>query len=98
MPALPDFVRVARARGVGRTSVHRIPDRGHAGSSRATRIEEGFVRRQALDRPDRSEGRRFQSALDDLLEETAGSWTIRGRGATDVGVLTWSPPDGVDAA
>jgi CTP:molybdopterin cytidylyltransferase MocA/SAM-dependent methyltransferase len=95
LPALPDMVELLRARG-RRPDLVTIPIEPRRFESRDT--IEGFVRRQLWIDPAGPKERRFQSALDDLLEETAGGWTIRGRGATDVGVLTWSPPDGVDTA
>ena len=87
MPALPDFVELLRARG-RRPSVDRVADR--APPVRVARGARGFVRRQLWIDPQGPKEARFQAALDELAEETADGWTMRGRGSNDVGVVTWS--------
>ena len=52
---------------------------------------EGFVRRQLWIAPDGPKEARFQAALDDLTEQTDDGWTLKGRSASDVGVVTWRP-------
>jgi len=52
---------------------------------------EGFVRRQLWIDPIGRKEKRFQKALDELTAEEGGHWTIKGRGQTDVGVVTWAP-------
>ena len=52
----------------------------------------GFVRRQLWIAPDGPKEGRFQAALDDLTEQTADGWTLKGRSASNVGVVTWRPP------
>ena len=52
---------------------------------------EGFARRQLWIDPNGPKEARFQAALDELVEETDAGWTLRGREANDVGVVTWAP-------
>ena len=52
----------------------------------------GFVRRQLWIDPSGEKEARFQAALDDIALEDGGGWTLRGRGETTVGVVTWTPP------
>jgi len=95
LPALPDFLELLRARGRTPETV-RIPIEPRRFESR--KMVEGFVRRQLWIDPSGPKERRFQAALDELAEEGPDGWTIRGREASDVGVVTWSPPHGGDGS
>jgi CTP:molybdopterin cytidylyltransferase MocA/SAM-dependent methyltransferase len=88
LPALPEFVELLRARG-RRPDVDRVPMEPRRFEDRAT--IEGFARRQLWIDPNGPKEARFQAALDELLEETDTGWTLRGREANDVGVVTWAP-------
>jgi hypothetical protein len=89
LPALPDMLELLRARGRTPETV-RVPIEPRRFESRD--VLEGFVRRQLWIDPAAPKERRFQAALDDLAEETADGWSLPGREANDVGVVTWSPP------
>jgi hypothetical protein len=52
----------------------------------------GFARRQLWIDPTGPMEARFQAALDELTEQDEDGWTIRGRSASDVGIVTWRPP------
>jgi hypothetical protein len=52
----------------------------------------GFARRQLWIDPTGAKEARFQAALDELTEQDEDGWTIRGRSASDVGIVTWRPP------
>jgi CTP:molybdopterin cytidylyltransferase MocA/SAM-dependent methyltransferase len=91
LPALPDAVELLTARGRNPTET-RIPIEPRRFESREEL--EGFVRRQLWIAPDGTKERRFQAALDDLAEQTADGWTLKGRTATNVGVVTWRPRQG----
>ena len=84
-PALPDAVELLTARGRNPTET-RIPIEPRRFESREEL--EGFVRRQLWIAPDGPKERRFQAALDDLTEQTADGWTLKGRSASNVGVVT----------
>ena len=88
LPALPDFVELLQARG-RRPAVERVlvePRRFDTCESL-----EGFVRRQLwIDQDGRKEPR-LQKALDDLAVLDGDGWTIKGRGPSDIGVVTWEP-------
>ena len=89
LPALPDALEILEARG-RRPSVTRLALEPRRFESRD--VLAGFVRRQLWIDPDGEKEARFQAALDDLAIEGDGGWTIRGRGETTVGVVTWAPP------
>jgi CTP:molybdopterin cytidylyltransferase MocA len=91
LPALPDAVELLTARGRNPTET-RIPIEPRRFESREEL--EGFVRRQLWIAPDGPKERRFQAALDDLTEHTADGWTLKGRTASTVGVVTWRPRQG----
>ena len=89
LPALPEAVELLEARG-RRPSVTRVavePRRFEARDALA-----GFVRRQLWIDPAGPKEARFQAALDELTMEDESGWTIRGRAATEVGIVTWRPP------
>ena len=88
LPALPDAVELLTARGRNPTET-RIPIEPRRFESREEL--EGFVRRQLWIASDGPKERRFQAALEDLTEQTADGWTLRGRSASNVGVVTWRP-------
>ena len=89
LPALPDFVELLEARGrrPSVTSVAVEPRRFESRDQLA-----GFARRQLWIDPTGPKEARFQAALDDVAVEDAAGWTIRGRAASDVGIVTWRPP------
>jgi CTP:molybdopterin cytidylyltransferase MocA/SAM-dependent methyltransferase len=88
LPALPDVVEWLEARA-RRPSVRRLAvDARHFASRDAI---EGFVRRQLWIDPAGPKEVRFQSALDELTVDDGDGWTIRGRGPSDVGIVTWGP-------
>ena len=89
LPALPDAVELLTARGRNPTET-RIAIEPRRFESR----EElgGFVRRQLWIAPDGPKERRLEAALDDLTEQTDDGWTLKGRSASNVGVVTWRPP------
>jgi hypothetical protein len=89
LPALPDALELLEARG-RRPSVTRLTLESRRFESRD--VLAGFVRRQLWIDPDGEKEQRFQAALDDLAVEEDGGWTIRSRGETTVGVVTWAPP------
>ena len=89
LPALPDMLELLRARGRQPETV-RVPIEPRRFESRE--VLEGFVRRQLWIDPAGPKERLFQAALDELAEETASGWTLRGRESNSVGVVTWSPP------
>jgi hypothetical protein len=88
LPALPDLLELLQARG-RRPSVERHAIEPRRFESRDA--IEGFVRRQLWIAPDGAKEKRFQAALDALVVEGEGGWTLVGRGASTVGVVTWSP-------
>jgi CTP:molybdopterin cytidylyltransferase MocA/SAM-dependent methyltransferase len=88
LPALPDLLELLQARG-RRPSVERHAIEPRLFESRDA--IEGFVRRQLWIDPDGPKEKRFQAALDALLVEGEGGWALVGRGASTVGVVTWSP-------
>ncbi|MDO8484317.1 MAG: hypothetical protein Q7S35_05170, partial [Candidatus Limnocylindrales bacterium] len=89
LPALPDFVELLRARGRD-PSVAKVVTEPRRFESREAL--EGFVRRQLWIDPSGPKEARLQSALDELAVRDADGWTIRGRTANDIGIVTWSPP------
>jgi molybdenum cofactor cytidylyltransferase len=89
LPALPDALELLEARG-RRASVTRVVLEPRRFESRDA--IDGFVRRQLWIDPEGAKEARFQAALDDLLVEEDGGWTVRGRGETTVGIVTWAPP------
>jgi CTP:molybdopterin cytidylyltransferase MocA/SAM-dependent methyltransferase len=88
LPALPDAIELLEARG-RRPAVTRIELDPRRFESRE--MIEGFVRRQLWIDPEGPKEVRFQSALDRLVVQDAGGWTIAGRSASQVGVVTWTP-------
>ena len=89
LPALPDALELLEARG-RRPSVTRLALEPRRFESRD--VLAGFVRRQLWIDPGGGKESRFQAAIDDLAVEEDDGWTIRGRGETTVGVVTWAPP------
>ena len=90
LPALPEFVALLQARGRA-VRVSRLPVESRRFDSRAAL--EGFVRRQLWIDPAGAKEKRFQEALDLLAVEVTGAgasgWTIRGRAANDIGIVSW---------
>jgi CTP:molybdopterin cytidylyltransferase MocA/SAM-dependent methyltransferase len=88
LPALPDLIELLEARG-RRPSVERIATEPRRFESRDALA--GFVRRQLWIDPAGPKEKRFQNALDELVVEGDGGWTIEGRGANTAGIVTWAP-------
>ena len=88
LPAMPDVVEILGARG-RRPSVERVSIDPRRFESRD--VLEGFVRRQLWIDPAGPKEARFQAALDGLTEVDGDGWTIKGRGPSDVGIVTWAP-------
>jgi len=88
LPALPDAIELLAARGRNPT-VSRIAIEPRRFESRDSLA--GFVRRQLWIDPDGPKEAKFQSALDELVVEDGGGWTLRDRPSSDVGVVTWRP-------
>jgi molybdenum cofactor cytidylyltransferase len=89
LPALPDALELLEARG-RRLSVTRVEIEPRRFESRDALA--GFARRQLWIDPTGQKEGRFQAALDELTEQDDTGWTIRGRSASDVGIVTWRPP------
>ena len=88
LPALPDFVELLTARG-RRPAVVRVLVEPRRFDTRASL--EGFVRRQLwIDAAGPNEAR-LQSALDEIALEDGDGWSIKGRGPSDIGIVTWEP-------
>jgi CTP:molybdopterin cytidylyltransferase MocA len=88
LPALPDFIELLRARG-HEVELRRVAVEARRFESRAAL--EGFVRRQLWIDPAGRKEARLQAAIDELAVEESDGWAIRGRGQTDVGIVTWHP-------
>ena len=88
LPALADVIELLEARG-RRLEVQRIAVDPRRFDSRAGL--DSFVRRQLWIDPAGAKEARFQKALDALTTEEGGSWTIKGRDRTEVGIVTWPP-------
>jgi Uncharacterized MobA-related protein len=88
LPALPEFIELLAARG-RRPSVERVAVEPRRFDSRES--IEGFVRRQLWIDPAGSKEARLQTALDELAVPDGDAWAIKGRGPSDVGVVTWEP-------
>jgi molybdenum cofactor cytidylyltransferase len=88
LPALPEVVEMLEARGL-RPSVQRVQVDARRFESRDALA--GFVRRQLWIDPVGPKEGRFQAALDELAVPDGDGWTIKGRGPSDVGIVTWAP-------
>jgi molybdenum cofactor cytidylyltransferase len=88
LPALPEVLEILEARG-RRPSVQRVQVDARRFESRDAVA--GFVRRQLWIDPDGPKEGRFQAALDELLVNEGDGWSIKGRGPSDVGIVTWAP-------
>ena len=90
LPALPDALELLEARG-RRPSVTRVAVDPRRFESREALG--GFVRRQLWIEPDGPKEARFRAALEQLAVRDGDGWTIDGRGPSDVGIVTWTPPE-----
>ena len=90
LPALPDFIELLEARGrrldLPGSRSSRDGSRRATGWRGSSAASSGSTRR-------RKKEKRFQAALDKLTVEEAGGWTIRDRGPSEVGIVTWSPTE-----
>jgi CTP:molybdopterin cytidylyltransferase MocA/SAM-dependent methyltransferase len=92
LPALPAFVELLEARG-RRPAVRRLDQERRRFRSREE--VEGFARRQLWVTPGSAADRRFQAALDALLETAPdGSVALRDQPPLEIGVVTWAPRAG----
>ena len=88
LPALPEVVEMLEARG-RRPAVQRVHVEARRFESREALA--GFVRRQLWIDPAGPKEARFQAAVDELAVPDGDGWTIKGRGPSDVGIVTWAP-------
>jgi molybdenum cofactor cytidylyltransferase len=88
LPALREVIEILEARG-RRPSIRRVQVEARRFESRETLA--GFVRRQLWIDPDGPKEARFQAAVDELAARDGDGWTIKGRGPSDVGIVTWAP-------
>jgi molybdenum cofactor cytidylyltransferase len=88
LPALPEALELLEARG-RRPSVTRVAVEPRRFESRDALA--GFARRQLWIDPAGPKEARFQAALDEFTEQDDAGWTVRGRSASDVGIVTWRP-------
>ena len=86
---MPDALELLEARG-RRPSVTRVEIEPRRFESRDALA--GFARRQLWIDPTGPKEPRFEAALDEFTEQDTEGWTIRGRAASDVGIVTWRPP------
>ena len=89
LPALPEFVELLRARG-STPSIERVERAPRRFGSR-TELE-GFLRRQLWIEEGSASDRRFQGALDDLIDvDREGRAGLRDQRALPIGIVTWAP-------
>jgi molybdenum cofactor cytidylyltransferase len=88
LPALPELIDLLRARG-REPSVVRIA--GEPRRFESLDALQGFLQRQLWIDPAGAKADRLRAALDELAVADGDGWTIRGRGPTETGVVTWSP-------
>jgi molybdenum cofactor cytidylyltransferase len=89
LPALPEFVELLRARG--REPAIEMTEREPRRFASREELE-GFLRRQLWVEPGGAADRRFQAALDDLIEvDEDGRVGLRGQQSLAIGVVTWRP-------
>ena len=88
LPAMPEVVELLAARGRG-PSVERLAVEPRRFETRE--VLEGFARRQLWIDPTGPKEARLQTALDDLAVRDGDGWTIKGRGVSDIGIVTWAP-------
>ena len=88
LPALPDVVELLEARG-RRPQVTRVAVEPRRFETREGL--EGFVRRQLWIDPAGPKEARFHAALDELAVPDGEGWAIKGRGQSNVGIVTWAP-------
>jgi SAM-dependent methyltransferase len=88
LPALPDLVALLRARGHDPrvTMVEREPRRFEDREQL-----ESFLRRQLWIAEGGEKDRRYLAALDELIEEVGGGFSLRNQQSMPVGVVTWAP-------
>lgn len=94
LPAMPDVLELLEARG-RRPEVTRIAVEPRRFDSRDGL--EGFVRRQLWIDPAGPKESRLQSALDELAVPDGDGWAIKGRGQSNVGIVTWAPGEAAAA-
>jgi CTP:molybdopterin cytidylyltransferase MocA/SAM-dependent methyltransferase len=89
LPALPEFLELLRARGLDPT-VERVEREPRRFASRAEL--EGFLRRQLWVGEGSAADRRFQGALDELIDLDAdGRAGLRHQRPLPIGIVTWLP-------
>jgi CTP:molybdopterin cytidylyltransferase MocA/SAM-dependent methyltransferase len=88
LPALPDFVRLLRARG--RAPEVGMVERNNRPFDSREQLERA-VRRQLWIADGGDKERRFHEVLDRLAHEQEGGWTLRDAHPLQVGIVTWAP-------
>jgi CTP:molybdopterin cytidylyltransferase MocA/SAM-dependent methyltransferase len=88
LPALADFIELLDARGRAPVVTRRTIDPRVFETRDAV---EGLARRQLWIDPAGPKEARLQAALDALVVQSAGGWSIRDRAASSIGVVTWRP-------
>ena len=89
LPALPEFVELLRARA-REPSIERVEREPRRFASRAEL--EGFLRRQLWTEEGSVPDRRFQAALDELIDVDAeGRAGLRDQRPLPIGIVTWAP-------
>jgi CTP:molybdopterin cytidylyltransferase MocA/SAM-dependent methyltransferase len=88
LPALPEFIELLRARGRA-IQVSRVATEVRRFDSRSALA--GFVRRQLWIDPAGPKEASFQAAIDALVVEDRGEWTIVGRPSNEIGIVSWHP-------
>ncbi len=89
LPALPDFVEMLEVSGRAPivTMTVREPRRF---ASREELV--GFLRRQLWIADGGEKERRFNAALDELIDEADGEFGLAGQTASPIGIVSWVPP------
>jgi CTP:molybdopterin cytidylyltransferase MocA/SAM-dependent methyltransferase len=88
LPALPEFLALLEARG-RQPSVTMLEREARRFASREELA--GFLRRQLWTQPGTAKDKRFEDALNDLLDETPEGFGLVGQRPLPVGIVTWAP-------
>jgi CTP:molybdopterin cytidylyltransferase MocA/SAM-dependent methyltransferase len=89
LPALPEFVELLRAHGRA-PAIERVDRQPRRFDSRDELA--GFLRRQLWIEPDGRADRRFQAALDGIIEiDPDGRVGLAGQQPLPLGIVTWAP-------
>lgn len=88
LPALPAFLSLLEARG-GRAEVAMVDNPGRRFSARDDLV--AVIRRQLWIADGSEKHRRFEAALETLLESTEHGYRLRDQARFPIGVVTWKP-------